>query len=373
MIKYAMKGIFHDRIRSMVTVVGIVFAVILVSIQLAIFCGVQASTSNVIDHSRADLWITSKGARHILAGTPISKRKLYDAIETPGVTAAARYIVSAASWRRSDGAEEDIQVIGLDLDRDLGGPWNLIEGGLTRLKEPGAVIVDRLYLKKLGIHGIGESGEIHGHRARVVGLTTGLRTFTTAPVVFTSLNSAYRYTGVSTQKTTFVLVKANLADLRLTRDRLAARLRDADVITTAEFSNRTRRYWMITTGAGAIVLGGAALALVVGTALVSQTVYAATLEHIAEFGMLKAMGARNGYLTRVLLTQASATGVIGYLVGIALVSAFLQLMKSGPVEMCLSTAGAVTVLFLTLTMCCTASLSAVRAVMKLDPATICRR
>jgi putative ABC transport system permease protein len=63
-------------------------------------------------------------------------------------------------------------------------------GSVERLDEPDAVIVDELYLDKLGIAGVGDRVEIGGRRAHVVGLTRGIRTFTTAPPVFTSFKHA---------------------------------------------------------------------------------------------------------------------------------------------------------------------------------------
>ena len=76
-----------------------------------------------------------------------------------------------------------------------------------------------------------------------------------------------------------------------------ARLRDVDVFTTAEFSARTTRYWMFGTGAGVTVIMAAVLGLLVGVVVVAQTIYAATIDHIREFGTLKAMGATNATST----------------------------------------------------------------------------
>ncbi len=49
---------------------------------------------------------------------------------------------------------------------------------------------------------------------------------------------------------------------------------------------------------------GAVLGLLVGIVVVAQTIYSATVDHIREFGTLKAMGASNGYIYRVIIEQA---------------------------------------------------------------------
>jgi len=74
----------------------------------------------------------------------------------------------------------------------------------------------------------------------------------------------------------------------------------------------TRVYWMFTTGAGVAVLLAALLGLVVGVVVVAQTIYATTMDHLREYGTLKAMGATNGYLYRVIIQQAIISALVGY-------------------------------------------------------------
>ena len=69
---------------------------------------------------------------------------------------------------------------------------------------------------------------------------------------------------------------------------------------------------MFGTGAGVTVLIAAGLGLIVGIVVVAQTIYAATIDHIREYGTLKAMGATNGYIYRIILKQALISALIGY-------------------------------------------------------------
>ena len=59
MTKLALRNLFHDRVRLLVTLTGVVFAVVLMGIQIGLFLGFVATTANLIDHSGADLWIAS--------------------------------------------------------------------------------------------------------------------------------------------------------------------------------------------------------------------------------------------------------------------------------------------------------------------------
>src|SRR6185503_1855493 len=91
---------------------------------------------------------------------------------------------------------------------------------------------------------------------------------------------------------------------------------EVDVCTRAEFSGRARAFWLRKTGSGGAILFAAFLSFVVGMVIVSQNIYATTMENLEEFATLKAMGARRWYIQRVVLTQALACGVVGSLLGL---------------------------------------------------------
>ena len=61
----ARRNLFHDKVRLAVTLTGIVFSVVLVVLELGLFVGFTVTTSSLIDHSGADLWVTSKGTPNV--------------------------------------------------------------------------------------------------------------------------------------------------------------------------------------------------------------------------------------------------------------------------------------------------------------------
>ncbi len=305
MASLAIRNLFHDKVRLAVTLTGIVFSVVLVAVQTGLFLGFTTTTSNVIDNSGADFWVTSKGVKYIEVGVPFSEKKLYHARAVEGVAEAEKYIVRFGTWKHPDGADLSCEVIGFDPDTSLGAPWRVVEGSLHDLKLQDTVMIDRFYAPKLGVTHLGQTVEIRGVRARVVGFTQGIRTFTTAPLVFASYRNALRYTDVKADETSYLLVKARPgANLERLRADLLARLSDVDVLRTAEFSAKTTNYWMFGTGAGVTVIMAAVLGLLVGVVVVAQTIYAATIDHIREFGTLEGDGRHQ----RLYLPHHSAAG-----------------------------------------------------------------
>jgi putative ABC transport system permease protein len=367
----AWRNLVHDKVRLAVTITGIVFAVVLIVVELGLFVGFTATTSTLIAHSGADLWITASRVPYIEQGLPFSERKLYAVLGTPGVAAATKYVARFAQWQRPDGRRESVMVVGFDPSAPLGGPWNVVDGNPDDLKTADNVFVDEIYRAKLGVTRRGQIVEIGGRRARIVGFTRGIRSFTTSPYVFTSVKNAQLYANVPENQTVFLLVKAAPGvSLEALRAALAPRLHDVDIRTTSEFSRMTQVYWMFTTGAGVAVLLAALLGLVVGVVIVAQTIYATTMDHLREYGTLKAMGATNAYLYRVIMQQAVISATIGYALAMVVSHFVVEGSQRGGAAILLPLSLAVGMLGLTVVMCVGAALVSINKVTRLDPAVV---
>jgi len=367
----AWRNLVHDKVRLAVTVTGIVFAVVLIVVELGLFLGFKTATSSLIDHSQADLWVTGPRVPYIEQAVPFSERKLSTILATPGVAGAAKYAVRFTQWKRPDGRQESVQVVGVDLSSGLGVPWNLVAGSLDDLRRRDAVFVDEIYRDKLGIDRIGQVVEIRGRRARVAGFTRGIRAFTTSPYVFTTFKNAQDFADLREDQTLYVLVKAAPGvDVAALQSALLSRLTDVEVVTTAGFSRMTQVYWMFTTGAGIAVLLAALLGLIVGIVVVAQTIYATTVDHIREYGTLKAMGATNGYLYGVIVRQAVISAVIGYGLGMVVSMFVVRGSAEGGAAILLPPPMAIGMLGLTLLMCVGAAVVSINKVTRLDPAMV---
>ncbi|HEY2457128.1 MAG TPA: ABC transporter permease [Candidatus Acidoferrum sp.] len=367
----AQRNLFHDKVRLTVTLTGIVFAVVLIVVELGLFVGFTKTTSGLIDHSNADLWITSRNVPYIEQGVAFSERKLNQVRAVSGVEDAEKYIAHWTQWKLPNGSEESVQIVGINVESNLGRPWNLVQGRVEDLKNPNAIILDELYKEKLGVTRVNQIVEINGHRARVVGFTHGIRSFTTSPYVFTTFKNAQDYTGLREDQAYYILVTlAPGANAKQVQYDILAQVKDVDVLTTPQFSHMTQFYWMFTTGAGVAVLLAAVLGLVVGFVVVAQTIYATTVDHLREYGTLKAMGAPNRYVYKVIVKQAAISALIGYVLGM-IVSAFVvHASQSGGAAILLPLPLAVGMFFLTLIMCIGAAMISINKVTRLDPAMV---
>ena len=367
----ALRNLMHDKVRLVVTLTGVVFAVVLIAVQSGLFVGFTSATSAVIDNTDADIWVCARGMRNFDVTSPLPQKAYYQVLTTPGVAEARRLVVQFANWKKPDGGTESVEVVGYELPGGLGKPWNVVAGSVDSLNLTDTVVIDEVYKGKLGVQNLGDRVEINGHRARVVAFTQGIRSFTTSPYIFCALPIAQTFNNLREGKFTYVLVKLSPgADVETVRRSLLQHVDGVDVYTRKEFSFKTQQYWMFTTGAGLALLIAAALGLVVGVVVVAQTLYATTVDHLAEFGTLRAMGAANWYIYRIIIIQALASAFAGYGLGISVSLVIVQFSEKGGASILLPLWLAVSLFVVTVFMCVGAALISINKVTKLDPVMV---
>jgi len=370
----AFRNLFHDRLRFIATVIGIVFSIVLVTIQMGLYLGFGRMVTTMIDHASADLWVMPRGTKCFEDPSLLNTRERYRALAINGVTEAIPVVIGFADWRMPGGAMTPVFVIGSDLR--LGGlqPWDLVEGRIEALSSPKAIAVDRSYFDRLGISGIGATAEIRQQPVRVAAVTDGIRSFTTTPFVFMDVDRARAHTGVPAGKATYLIIRLSPdANIDHVRRQLVSSNADVEVLTPAEFRERSRTFWLFGTGAGAALFAGALLGVIVGTVVVAQTLYASTKEHLNEFATLRAMGSSRRYVYNVIVWQALLSAVIGFSIA-ALVSDVVVRLTAATALPIVITPGLIGGLFLlTIVMCIGSSIAAIVQVTRIDPAMVFTR
>ncbi len=371
MVSIARKNLFHDKIRFLVALAGIQFAVVLITLQVGVFLEFLTNASILIDHTEADIWITARNLQNFDFGRPFSEKKLYESREVPGVLWAEKYLLSWGNWKTPMGSQETVQIVGFNPETMVGAPWNIVAGNPQDVKYFNSVFYDEGEKNRVGDVPIGGETEINNHRVRVIGITHGIKSFVQSAIVFTSFKNAVYLSYITKGNTVYILVKAAPGyAIQDVKQRLAETLKDVDVYTSREFRNKTRRYWMINTGAGVALLVTALMGLVIGTIIVGNTIYASTTEHLKEFGTLKAIGASNWYLYKIIIEQALINSIIGYATGMVVCYFAIQAMKRGKLEVLLPWPVLVGVYIVTVLMCLGSSILSIYKVTKIDPALV---
>ena len=370
----AFRNLFHDRVRLIVTLVGILFSIVLVAVQLGLYLGARKMIIGMIENADAQLWITAYGAKSFEEAGSLEGRERQIALSVPGVASVEPLIASFNEWRKPDGGATLCVVVGTDMPEGGLRPWNMVEGRERDLFQPDAVIVDRTYVDSLGVKGLGDTAQIESSRVRIVGLTEGIRSFTTAPYVFMPLSRARTVLGLNSNQTTFLLVKVDRgADVSAVQQSISQRLPGLEVLTTDTFKQRSLAHWLFSTGAGVALIGGALLGTLVGTVIVAQTLYSSTKDHLNEFATLRALGSSSGYIHRVILLQAALSAAIGYAFGMIIAMTIIELSKNTALPIIMTPGLAAGLLVLTVFMCAISALAAIMKVTRIDPAMVFAR
>jgi putative ABC transport system permease protein len=379
----AIKMLLGDRAKYIGIVIGLTFASFLVTWPSAIFTGVMSRTfSFVTDIGLPDVWVVDPTVQYIEDVKPMRDTEVLRVRGTEGVQWAVGLYKGALQARLDDGTFQNCTIVGLDDSTLIGGPPKMLTGQLSDLRQACAVIVDeagaRGKLARKQSDGrriplkVGDSLELNDNRCVVVGICKVTQTFQNIPVIYMTYSRATLVAPTQRKMLSFVLAKVKPgADVGAVCLRIRAL--GLKAYTASEFKKLTFWYFLKYTGMPINFLTVVTLGFIVGIAISGQTFYNFTLDNLRYFGTLKAMGATNRKLLRMISLQAAEVGAVGYGLGIGAASAWggiltgrTQIAFQFPWQLLLVSAAAVMII------CVGAAVLSIRKVIKLEPAIVFR-
>ena len=370
----ALRNLFQDRLRFVASLMGIVFSVVLVMVQAGLYLGFSGMITTVIDHTSTDLWIVSSGAKYFEDLSLLNAGMRDDLLAVQGVSEAVPGVVGFSAWSLPDGAMTSVVVIGTDVAAGGLSPWNVVEGTAQSLTTPGTVAIDRSYYDRLGVSGVGATAQIRGLPVTVGAVTDGIRSFTTTPYVFSNLRSARAYIGLPASFTSHFLVRLKPgADIEGTRQQIVSSVSGIQALTPDQFREESRTFWLFRTGAGAALVAGAVLGIIVGTVIVAQTLYSSTKDHLYEFATLRAMGASNSYIFQVIICQALVNAIIGFAIAALIGAAIVHFTAKSALQVVITPYLIVVLCVITIVMCIVSAITAISRVVRVDSAIVLTR
>jgi putative ABC transport system permease protein len=371
-MKLAWQNIIHDRARFSVTVLGVCFAVFLMVFQGSLLAGFLRAASRLIDASDSDIWITARGVQAFEFGTTLESRVREMAAGVPGVVEANRVCMAFAVYRTPRGKQQVVALVGADpkVGRHFPVPDSPEFASDT---SPDAVLYDVSDRQQIEVTELPAAVEINRHRANIEREIQGYGAFLGVPFLFTSYRNATRYMGFGSQDAMYILLRVgNGYSVPQVEQSLKQRLPEVDVLTQSEFAHKSRVYWTVKTGAGGAILTAALLGFLIGLVVVSQTIYANTMENIEEYATLKAIGASQGYVARIVLTQALICGVVGSVLGLIAVVPSIDYAKSLIPWIYAPWWLPTAMVAPSLAMCALASIASVRSALTVEPGRVFR-
>ncbi len=326
-VSLAWSQLDRERRRFAVAVLGVMFAVLLMLMQLGFRDSLYASTVLLHRRLNADLVLISTESSFLGTLQPFSRQRLYQ---------------------------------------------------LARLNAPDVVLFDALSRKEYGPiaedfqRGTPVVTEVSERTIAVVGLFHLGTSFAVDGTLIASEANFFRlFPGREQDETDLGLVRlrpgANVEGVRRAlREKLPP---DVLVLTKQGFVDKEIDYWAGSTPIGFVFTFGSIMGFVVGSVIVYQILFADVSDHLPEFATLKAMGFTDGYLRRVVLSESVILAALGYLPGlIGSWQLYRLTARATRLPMHLDPAVALLVFALTVLMCTASGLMALRRLRAADPA-----
>jgi putative ABC transport system permease protein len=331
-MSYSLATLWYERQRYLPGVLAVAFSCLLIALQCGLLLGLFSITSLPIDNTSADIWVGHPDVPSVDLGRPIPAAwQAYLAM--PEVERCEIYLQGFAYWDKPTGGVELCMVIGSRLAPDsLGAVKTLTPEMRLQLSEPGSIIIDESEFDRLGISKVGDTAEVAGRKVKVVNTTRGIKSLA-GPYVLCNVETARPLLRLNEDQTMFILARCrNKSDADTVVQRLSeyrsmqptswnySSGQEAvstplppkmSAFTAESFSFRSRWHWLTKTKAGIALGCAAALGLLVGAVVTSQTLYAATAASLKEFAVLRAMGIPRWRMAATVLAQSFWVGIAG--------------------------------------------------------------
>ena len=322
----------YEKLRLLIAIGGICFAVVLIFMQLGLQAALFDSAIALHSKLKGDIFLISPRSTALIAMESFSERRLYQALAFNEVL-----LFDEASRPEFGTITSEFKQKGI-ITTELGdrGPGN----------------------RKVSVMGLFKLGTSFGVDGNLITSDLNfLRIFSQRPKGYINLGVIKLKPGYDLEQTLWKMKKFYPYDVK--------------VVSKEEFINSEKKYWNSSTPIGFIFTLGVILGLIVGIIIVYQILYANVSEHLAEYATLKAIGYKHNYLLFVVFQQSLILAILGYIPGFIVTVYMYDVAKKAtllPIGMELIRA--LFVMILTLSMCFISGAIAVKKLKEADPADI---
>jgi putative ABC transport system permease protein len=317
----ALRNLLQDRVRFVLSVVAVALALMLILFLLGLRAGARQSAVVYLENAPGSIAVMPPGGKNTSAGAAqFLSPEVAEAVASTEGVASVTPILLTLGFSEFHGTKEVIKVVGYDSDLG-GGPWNLADGRVPQADDE--VVLDRIVARRHAVE-TGDLIQVGGRTLRVVGRSNETASWT----------GSYAFARKTTVES-LVLAPGAASVLLVTpapgtaAAELVERLRalpGTNVLLKREVMDNDAE--MIAGIVDQVILLMLGAAFVVGALVVGMVIYNATNERRSEYGILKAIGARNGLLYRVVAAQSLMAGSLGAVFGVVFAFGMRSLVSS---------------------------------------------
>lgn len=378
MLRTAYQFIRFDKSKSIGIIIGIVISIFLIGQQVGILTFLTGLMGGLVSSSRQDLgeiWVIDDITQNANELAKLDERLAREIKSIEGVEATFPIVVAPGSVKFVDGKTAVVNLIGSEAPLFVAGPRpDLIKDGkLSDLLGDGAVSAE--FFEESTFNNSVAPGtriEINGKSAVIAVRTRNARGFG-GSFFYTTLEKARYFGNFPTTKVSCVAVKVKPGFSRQqVIDNINRNLTGVKAWDSEKLKNTTISFITVTSNIGTSIGSLVVFAIISGFFIIGLTLYSAALDRLKDYGTLKAIGATNGYVTKLILMQAFLFAVVGYLLALALLWGFKQGVANAGLILELSPVMVIGLFLTTLFISMGGSLFAIRKINSVEPASVFR-
>jgi putative ABC transport system permease protein len=366
----AVRNLTHSKVRTLVAIGGVCFAVTLLFMQLGFFATMSKIAMLVYDSLDFDIVLTSPNYVVLTQAGSFSHANLYEARAHPGVERVMPLYAMRQVWQNPvTRIRRAIEILGVNPS-DLVSRRPDLERLVPALGRPDTVLIDRLSRAELGPQETGVVAQVGARNLKIIGQFTIGPGFEAGLVIVGDQTFSRLVGGRPLDTVNVGLIKLKPgADPAQVVDDLQRRLpADVRVLTRSELAAKEAHYWVVNTAMGVIFGCGVLVAVLFGVVITYQVLSLEVSNRLSEYATLKALGFTDAYLSGIVLKQAVIFAVVSFIPGFFIALAIYYVggsMTNLPIAM---TVWRVTGVFiLNLVLCCFSGLLALRILRRADP------
>ncbi|TVQ46224.1 MAG: FtsX-like permease family protein [Gloeocapsa sp. DLM2.Bin57] len=370
----------REKMRLLIAIAGITFADLLMFIQLGFKDSLLESTTTLHRSLDGDIFLMSPQTDASIAFKTFSRRRLHQTLGMAGVEDIAPVYIQFGLWKNPlNNRTRSIGIVGFNPRRNI---LNIpeINQNLNQIKLADVVLFDNQSRAEFGpipellAQGDTVTTEVQSRKITVGGLFNMGASFAADGWLVTSDVNFWRIFSERDPGLIdigIIWVQPD-ADVNTVIENLRTRLpSDVRVLSREEFIDTERDYWQSSTAIGFIFSFGVVIGFIVGIVIVYQILYTDITDHLPEYATLKAMGYTDKYFAVLVLQEAFILAILGFVPGLLISTLVYQVAAAGAnLTITMTMNKATTVLILTIIMCMSSGLVAIRKLSAADPADI---
>lgn len=376
MILTALKFMKFDRPKSIGILVGIVISIFLIGQQLATLRFLTGLMTALIENSNSDpgdIWVIDNITENVNVLSRIDSRIAQEIKSIEGVEISQSILLANASITLPNGKTGAVNLVGSDGPGFIAGPHpsKVLEGSLSDLAQRSSVSLEYFNAKTFGLPAEpGQTFELNKKQAISRVITRNAQRFG-GDNMYTSIDNVRYFSDLPPDKVNAIIVKVKpgtdplLVIQRINATFFGVRAWDAENLKKSTYSEI-----LISSNMGVSFGSLIVFATISGFFIIGLTLYSAALDRLVDYGTLKAIGATNGYVSKLILTQAFLFAVIGFSIAFTLLLVFKAAVSNSSLTLEFDWPLSLLLFGFTLFMSVGGSLFAVIKISRLEPASI---